>query len=187
MNKIFRGYLNILFSITLVATIMSACSSDKPESNTTDDPTKDTVESVEIDNTPDELLTFEDTLEHILNEPWKRALYDDQSGFYESEFSYLTDETNFDEYLKYQQVTYEYPFDVMNIEVIDANRAGGDSAFVAVKVSLVSSQGVEQEVEETLVVYYTDGRWIKPTVSVIKQQGWYEDRIRQAIEDAEDE
>ena len=122
----------------------------------------------------------------ILNEPWERILYEDYSGYYENEFSYLTDDVPLDEYLTYKQVTYRYPLDVIDIKVLSVDRLN-DSAFVDVSVTLVDSVGNETVHDQALTVYYTDGRWIKPTVSVSKYQHEYEDKIRKAIEEAEEE
>lgn len=135
-----------------------------------------------------ELLTFEDTLEVLLNDPWKRARYDDNSGFYENEFSYLTDEVPLDDYITYGQITHDYGMTVESLKVIEAEKLPGDSALVDVSVTLRNNAtGQIKDLDQIITVYYSNGHWIKPTVSVVKLQQEYEDKIQKAIEAAEEE
>ena len=187
MKKTYR--VTLLLFLLAVVILLVGCSSDTTEqadkTNVADEQQAEDNQSQATANK--ELLTFEDSLEQVLNEPWERILHEDYSGFYENEFSYLTDAVTLDDYLTYRQVTYRYPMDVINIEILTVDKLEGDSAFVDVNVTLVDSLGNESEHAQALTVYYTDGRWIKPKVSIVKNQLEYEDKIRQAIEDADDE
>ena len=175
-----NGY-KFIFSVLIIAAIyVFGCSGDST------DTTKETSAG-DQGVAKKELLTAEDSILQMINEPWERVLYNDNSGFYENEFSYLTDETSFDKYLTFGQITYRMEDDVMDVEITHLELYRPDSALVGVKVRLLTPKGEEKFFQDTMPVYYFEDRWIKPTVSVLSQQRGYEDRIRQAIEAAEKE
>lgn len=163
--------------------------SDKDSAKTEDDSSAtETAASTEA-QPKKELLTFEDSLEVLLSDPWLRAKYNDNSGFYDQEFSYLTDDVPLDKYITYGQITFDYGMTVDSLKVTDVQRfPENDSALVEVEVTLTDKKtGQVQMLPQVLTVYYSNGRWIKPTVGVIRMQKEYEDKIREAIEAAEAE
>ena len=178
-----RIYSLILLTSCLLI-IIAGCSSEK-ESGTDDKPTGVT-QSERADSKyyipPDELNTVEDTIEYVLNAAMIRDRYKDNSGLYENEFAYLTDETSYDEYLKFGQISYERIDWVNKIVVNYMELHEHDSATANVKVFLEYTNGDTTSIEDDIVIYFSDGRWIKPTVSVIKNQLEYEALIRAAEE-----
>ncbi len=179
MKNIFKRQYLILLSL-FVLIIFYGCSND---SNNESDKSTDNQQT-EIDSTSHkELLTVKDTIEAELSEAMERLRLHDNSGLYENEFDYLTDETSFDEYLTFGQITSHPPGDVTALVVDSLFMYAHDSADVWVTINLEMKDGSTQELtEQRLVVYYHNNKWIKPTVSVIKNQVEYEDLIRQAEE-----
>lgn len=158
------------------------CSEDPKEAVQKDSPSNDNIAQPQ-----NELLTIKDTIYQMLNEPWERAKYSDNSGYYENEFSYVTDETSLDDYITWGQITYKEPYDILEIQVGNIAFYRPDSARVDIGVLKKDSTGKEWVDDYTIPIYYFEGRWIKPTVAIYPNQKKYEDRIRQAIEAADDE
>ena len=173
----------VLTPIFIFIFLIFGCSGDSQNDADINIEAPDTTSTI-VNN---ELLTAEDSITQALSEPWERSLYNDNSGFYENEFSYLTDETMFDEYLTYGQISYKMENEVIGVEVVNIYYFLPDSAMVDVSVTLRSPKGEEKKFTEYLPIYYFEGRWIKPTVSVIKNQISYDDRIQKAIDAAEEE
>lgn len=174
-----------IYSLLCIIPLVVVCGCSNKETSKTEPDTS----AVEVTATPKkELLTFEDSLEYILSDPWKRARYDDNSGFYDNEFAYLTDEVPLDEYITFGQITFDYGMTVENLKVLEVEKFPGDSALADVEVTFRNNtDGKIQDIKQIITVYYSNGRWIKPTVSIIKMQQEYEEKIRQAIKAAEEE
>lgn len=180
MKNIFKRQCLIFLLLSLLF-IFYGCSSDtKNESSENID-----SQQIVVDTTfkRKELVTVEDTIEAALSEAMERLRYFDNSGLYENEFAYLTDETSFDEYLTFGQITYHPPGEVIALGIDSLEMFAHDSAVAWVTISLEFQNGsVEEMTEQMLTVYYHKNKWIKPTVSVIKNQVEYDDLIKQAEE-----
>lgn len=165
----------------LIFGLLIGCSSDKQESQV-----EDPAENIEIKPERKELLTVKDTIEANLSEAMERLYHHDNSGLYENEFAYLKDEHNFDSYLTFGQISYRNPMQVSKLVVDSVELYQHDSALAWATIDLQDQTGKNQTLsEQPLIVYYHNGRWIKPTVSVIQNQIPYDEIIQQAIRDAE--
>lgn len=120
------------------------------------------------------------TIEGALNEAIVRLRHGDKSGLYENEFEYLKDDMTFDDYLKTDQMRWAQADTVKYVEVRHIEFCGQDSAIVDVTVHFEGLTGKESFHRDKLIVYYHQGRWIKPTVSVIDQQRYYDEKMRVA-------
>lgn len=177
MKNIFKRQCLILLSLSVLF-IFYGCSNDSKEESKENQQTQ-----IDSTYTHKELLTVKDTIEAALSDAMERLKHFDNSGLYENEFAYFTDGTSFDEYLKMGQITYHPPGDVIALEVDSLLMYAHDSASVWVTISLEYQDGtVEEMTEQNLIVYYHQNKWIKPTVSVIKNQIEYEELIKQAEE-----
>ncbi len=175
-RSLFNGVM-----IVLACVFFYGCSSDSSNENSDTSETEQVVVKTPI--VQKELLTVQDTIEAALSDAMERLRYYDNSGLYENEFSYLTDESSFDDYLKFGQITQRPQADVTELKVDSLWMYGHDSASVWVSIALEYPGGqVENMTEQELKVYYHKEKWIKPTVSVIKYQLEYDDLIRQADE-----
>ena len=173
-----------LLGIVLLVVMLAGCSSD----NTTSDADM-TDDAVVLDSTyyipPKEIVTVKDSIEVMLNDAMARLRYFDNSGLYENEFGYLTDEVPFDEYLDYGQIKQRQKADVEKILVNSVEMFEHDSAMVSLNAYLDFRDGKTYDTtSEHMIVYYHRGRWIKPTVSVISHQVDYDELVRQAEEAA---
>ncbi len=183
MKNIYKNIplVSIIFSFLLIFIGCSNDTSNKESSENTDVATQQEI--VDSSYIPKELLTVQDTIQASLWEAMERLLYFDNSGLYENEFSYYTDEHSFDKYLTYAQITYHAPGEVISLEVDSLEMFAHDSALAWVTIELKFAEDKIQEMtEQRLIVYYHNDKWIKPTISVIKNQLEYEDLIRQAEE-----
>ncbi len=122
----------------------------------------------------------EHAIEEMLNETIERLRYGDKSGLYENEFDYFTDETNFDDYLKMAQLRYAQADTITFVEVRHVNFLDRDSALVDVTVHFEGPTGKKTFLRDKIIVYWHNGRWIKPTVTVIDLQRDYENKVRVA-------
>ena len=178
-----RQSLSYGFMIILVLIVygFSGCSSDSSNENSDATDVQEVV--VETPIVQKELLTVQDTIEAALSDAMERLRYFDNSGLYENEFAYLTDESSFDDYLTFGQITQRPQADVTELMVDSLWMYAHDSASVWVSIVLEYPGGkVDNMTDQKLKVYYHKGNWIKPTVSVIKYQLEYDELIRQAEE-----
>ena len=180
MKNISKCRLSLIYVVSIIFLLLISCSSEKSN----DTKTETTAEIETVETTPKkELLTVKDTIEANLSEAMERLRYWDNSGLYENEFAYLTDETSFDEYLKFGQISYRNQKTVIDLIVDSLNLFAHDSAETWVTITLENPDGTTENMsEQILMAYYQKGRWIKPTVSVIKFQAEYDELIRQAEE-----
>ncbi len=174
--NLFCGLMIAILIINFVG-----CSSDTSKENSETTETEQVVVQTPI--VQKELVTVQDTIEAALSDAMERLRYYDNSGLYENEFAYLTDESSFDDYLKFGQITQRPLADVTELKVDSLWMFAHDSASVWVSITLEDAEGkVDNLTEQKLKVYYHKEKWIKPTVSVIKYQLEYDDLIRQADE-----
>lgn len=125
-------------------------------------------------------LTEEEIIGEVLNEAIIRLKYGDKTGLYENEFEYMKDEYTYDDYLRMAQIRWAEADSITFVEVRRIEFFDRDSAQVDVTVHFEGPTGQKSYVRDKVVVYYHQGRWIKPTVSVIDQQLYYDEKIRVA-------
>ena len=158
-----------LFSILLVGAIFVGCSKDA-----------ETPPEVVEQSEPAPAVVFEDpvtvtdTIEYVLNEAMTRLHYKDKTGLYENEFEYYRVQNDFDKYLTTRQMEFAQADTLTNLEVIEAKLYEHDSASVDLYIHYEGPTGVHHQDRDTILVYYHNGRWIKPTVSKLKDQLEYE-------------
>ena len=181
MKNIYKNKQIHFFLSFLLMIVLSGCSSNSDTKTDTSAAAENFIANTSIPQR--ELLTVKDTINAVLSDAMERLRYWDNSGLYENEFSYLTDETTFDEYLKFGQISYHNPQTVIDLVVDSIFMFAHDSAETFVTITLEDAAGkTEQMTGQRLITYYSNGKWIKPTVSVIKYQAEYEELIKQAEE-----
>lgn len=165
MKRIFELLLSVFFVIAMTV----SCSKQADQS---------TGDKAAGDKPANAALA--DSLSLALNEPWARLRYGDKSGFYENEFDYLTEDTTFDDYLKFPQISYASGDTLESLEVVSVERMG-DSAVVNVTVHFKGPSGKETQLyDQIFTVYWYNNRWIKPTVSKYELEMKYQDLIHKA-------
>ncbi len=162
----------MLFIISGV--ILGGCSSQKNDTKS--------------DNTP---MTAEEQksadwkeIENILNEGLTRLKYKDKSGLYELEFEYLRDEKTYDDYLAMGEIRWASMDTINHVEVLNIDFFDRDSAHVTIKYVFDSPGGGQSTTDDIVTVYWHQGKWIKPTVSIIANQLEYEEAIKAAEAEA---
>lgn len=177
------GFLLVL----LIAMIALSCSKQEqsgqtntPKSAAVDGPTTPDVQLARIP----ENGSLKDTLEYYINDALIRLRYNDKSGLYENEFRYYTDEISFDAYLQAGQLQKVNADTLDHVTVLNVTKLPGDSVLVGVEVVFEGKNGNYPSLTDSIVMYYADGRWKKPTVSFIVPQRDYEKIVEQAKRDA---
>lgn len=122
-----------------------------------------------------------------LNSAIVRLHYGDRSGLYDNEFEYLKDESDFDSYRNFQQVSYLNADSIEWVGVTSYEHRGDDQVIVNVMVHFLGPTGKRSEYPDVVRMFRHKGRWIKPTVSVWPNQEEYEKIIREAEEAARKE
>lgn len=115
-----------------------------------------------------------------LEETAVRWRYGDKAILYEQEFEYVRDEKNYDEYLEVDRIKRMESDTVVAFAVKDIQFFDRDSAYVKVDVVFVGLTGDTTRLPQNWTMYYHQGRWIKPTLSGVKGQLEFEDRVRRA-------
>ena len=133
--------------------------------------------------------SIEGQIEAMMNETIDRARYSDPSAFWENELEYLHERETYDKYIKRGQIPWAISVaeTTMHVDVDSVTAFDHDSALVIVTAHFKGPLGKESQLTTPLTVYYQDGRWIKPTVSVIEQQVSYDSLRNEAIKAAERE
>lgn len=186
MNTMKRIF-SLLIITALIMALISCSSSDDSEPDLSKyslDDWKQYDTTGKYYDKPEKLISVRDTIEYILNEAMARDRYKDNSAFYENEFQYLTDKEDFDTYIEHGEIKFERNDWVNKLDVISLDLFNHDSAYVGVHVHLEYINGDTISTTDTIVVYYHNNRWIKPTISVIKNQVEYEKLIKAAEEAA---
>lgn len=165
MKRIFNP--GFLLTVSFMLIVMAGCSGESQQSASV--PDKDTDLAVKT-----EPVTARDTVEQVLNEAVDRVRYGDKSGLYYNEFDYLRETVNFDEYVKINQVHYARTDTLKFLEVLELIMYDHDSADVVLNIHSEGPSGIASKVQDTIVVYYFNNRWIKPTVSSMKEQLRYD-------------
>ncbi|MEW6411841.1 MAG: hypothetical protein AB1483_05115 [Candidatus Zixiibacteriota bacterium] len=115
-------------------------------------------------------VTVTDTISYVLNEAMTRLRYKDKSGLYDNEFEYYRAQNDFDQYLNTRQMEFAQADTLTFLEVIEAKLHEHDSATVDLYIHYEGPLGDHHQDRDTIVVYYHDGRWLKPTMSKIEEQ-----------------
>ncbi len=128
-------------------------------------------------------------IEAMLNETIDRTRYKDPSSLWENKLEYLHDRETYDDYVKRGQIPWAISIadTTMHIDVDSVTTYDHDSALVIVTAHFKGYTGKVSQLSMPLTVYYQDGRWIKPTVSVIEQQVSFDSIRNEAIKAAERE
>lgn len=120
-------------------------------------------------------MTENDKIEAVINEAMTRLRYHDKSYLYDMELDYYKDQNSFDEYLKHGRILNANADTLEYVKVLSAEFFGDDSAVATVAVHFKGMTGKESVIEQPgTVFYWRNGKWIKPTVSSMKDQLLYE-------------
>lgn len=160
----------LLLLLVIAAALSWGCNSDKPDTDT-----------AAVDT-----LSIEKQLERQINLVMERLKYDDKSAMWENEFEYLHEELTFDEYLQTRGVSQAAADSLSHVEVTSVQEFK-DSAIARVVVHFKGFSGRESAVNDTITLYYHDGRWIKPTMSTWSRQMSFDSLRQAAIDQAERE
>ncbi|HKK20375.1 MAG TPA: hypothetical protein VJ983_02805 [candidate division Zixibacteria bacterium] len=169
-------YRYFILSFMLVV-LFAGCSGKKDET-----PGANSQDEVASAN-PNQPLTVKDTIETMMNAAMDHLRYGDKSALYENEFPYVRDENTFDQYLKLGPISYASTDSLTHIDVDSLTMYAHDSALTHLTVHFEGPSGKKSELKDSVVVYYSDGRWIKPTVGASSMQANY-DRIIRAADSA---
>jgi len=123
----------------------------------------------------------------MVDEVITRLSYRDKSGLYENEFSYLRAQETFDDYIKRGEVTWANTDSLAYVEIRNIAFFERDSALIDAVFHMTSSDPTKEASPMPLMVYYHEGRWIRPYVSTIDHQREYDELIRQADDDTGDD
>ena len=156
----------------MIAALLAACSGN----NKQDGKTQQDV-AVTDSGAP---MTVKDTIEAMINTVMDYLRYKDKSILYANEFPYLRDEKTFDEYLQMAQVKYAEADTLTHVDIDSLTMYDHDSALANVTVRFLGPTGVKSKLKDAIVVYYQDGKWIKPTVGSSALQANYARLIRTA-------
>ncbi|MFH1687560.1 MAG: hypothetical protein ABIE70_08570 [bacterium] len=114
----------------------------------------------------------------------ERLRYDDKTGLYENEFEYFRNEKTFDDYLLHGEVTWANADSLDHVVVKDITFFDRDSAWIEADFMMQRATGGLAASPIRLPAYYHQGRWIKPYMSRMSLQLEFEEKIRQADQDA---
>lgn len=129
--------------------------------------------------TKKEPVTFEDSIDLIINEAMARLRYGDKTGIYRLEFEYLTKQTSYDDYLKLRQVVQSKNDTLTRLEVTSFNKFEDDSAWIYLNVHFDGPTGQHTTLPDSILMYNHKGRWIKPTASTLKGQLDWEKSLKE--------
>jgi len=130
-------------------------------------------------------LTLDKQLEVQMNAVFDRLRYDDKSGLWENEFEYLREERTFDDYVTQPYIANASADSLVRIEVTSVERLG-DSAVARVLVHF-DNAGRKSVIDDKVTLYWHQGKWIKPTISRLKDQAAFDSVRNAAIEAAKKE
>lgn len=151
-------------AILVLVVCVAGCSSEP-------DPASQAPQGMEADR-----LEIEATLE----ETAVRWRYGDKVILYEQEFEYIRDERTYDEYLEIDRIKKMESDTVVAFAVKDIQFFDRDSANVMVDVVFVGPSGDTTRLPQNWTMYYHQGHWIRPTLSSLKWQLEFEERVRRA-------
>ncbi|MDD4052215.1 MAG: hypothetical protein PHR28_10010 [candidate division Zixibacteria bacterium] len=96
---------------------------------------------------------------------------------YENEFPYLKDRVDLSEYLSAKMFSQPAPDSLEGIQ-LDSIKVWGDSAYYFLQLEYVRSDSTYLTYPVRNRWYKMDERWIKPTLSTMKNQEEFEEEIR---------
>jgi len=168
----------IFFVFLFLVCFLGGCSGS-------DDKSETAIETDTIGDQVDDSSLVDNVI--VDNDAITRIKYGDKSGLYENEFEYLIDEKPFEEYITFPQIVNAKADTIDFVEVLKYEPREDNSAIVDVIVHFLGPTGVRTDYPDMIRMYKHKGRWIKPTVSSILHQKNYEEIMRQAESDAEEE
>ncbi len=115
-------------------------------------------------------LTGAEAIQESLNEVVARWHHGDKAVLYDNEFPYLREDFTFEDYLENKQVKMLQADSLAAMKIKDVQLLGKDSAIVDVDVIFVGPLGDTSHLDNTYVMYYHGGRWLRPTLSGYVQQ-----------------
>lgn len=169
MSAMYRYIVITLLVVLLVA----ACSGKKKQPETS---TQNEVASTESSKP----ITVKDSIEVMMNVAMDYLRFHDKSKLYENEFPYVRDEKTFDQYLKLGQIAYASADSLTHIDVDSLTMFDHDSALTHLTVNFQGPSGAKSFIKDSIMVYCSQGKWIKPTVGSSALQANYDRLIRTA-------
>ncbi len=170
MNVMYR---NLVLTALLTILLVACSSKNEPEPGAT---SQDEVASTQ-EIKP---VTVRDSIEVMMNRAMDYLRYYDKSALYENEFPYVRDENTFDQYLKLGQIVYASTDSLTHIDVDSLTMYAHDSAMTHLTVNFEGPTGMKSQLKDSIMVFYSNGRWIKPTVGSSALQANYDRIIRMA-------
>jgi len=149
---------------------------------------QDTVVSKSDAPAPRELSTDEQEINAVLQEIFWRVRANDNSAFYENEFSYLRKKMTLDEYLtgiRFRR-TPEPNSDSITVLTLDSTEIVEDTALVYLTLT-VSGDSAVHYIQSQQRLYRENGRWIKPISTNPRDNDAFYRQIQQYEKDAERE
>ncbi|MFZ5979608.1 MAG: hypothetical protein ACOYVF_03155 [Candidatus Zixiibacteriota bacterium] len=155
-------YLKLLFTATALwffLALFSGCGGDSG-GNSAD------VESIQ--------KADREAIEAMLDEMMWRFKYRDKAALYENELEFLRAEYTFDEYRKHNTIRWAQADSVYSFKILDISFFDRDSAKVHDEVVLKGAGKDSVVYSNEYMVYYNQGRWVKPTLGSYAGQIEYE-------------
>jgi len=149
---------------------------------------QDTTGSKQDSSTVRELSTDEKEINAVLQEIFWRVKANDNSAFYENEFSYLRKKITLDEYLtgiRFRQ-TLKPNSDSVTVLTLDSAVVIGDTAQAYLTLT-VGRGNATHFIPSQQILFRENGRWIKPLSTNPAENDDFYRRIRQYEEDAKHE
>ena len=153
----------------LIVVLLTGCSSQEPEKTTAAG--ESSAPELAVTATP---VTIRDSIEVVMNEAAVRVKYRDKSALYEMEFEYFTETTSYDDYIKNRIIAAAKSDSLSFMEVTDLKLYEHDSALVFLNFHFDGPTGEHHIHPDSVLMYYHNGRWIKTTLSTVKDQLEYE-------------
>jgi hypothetical protein len=125
-------------------------------------------------------------VQKVLEEPLVRLAYGDRTGLWENEFEYLHEQETFDQYIQHGEIQWANVDSLLRVEIQEITFFE-DSANLHVNFVFLDAAGNENSSLSPMQLYRHKGRWIKPYLSSPERQHDYDDLIRRAKEDSEED
>ncbi len=123
----------------------------------------------------------------LIDEVLTRMKYRDKSGLWDNEFQYLRERENFDDYLKRGEVQWANVTGLIRVDLLDIKFFDMDSALAKTEFYFTGMKETDPGQTMLLMLYRRDNHWIRPYVATIEHQLEYDELIRKADQDTEDD
>ena len=111
------------------------------------------------------VLSDRELIEVVLDETASRWRLGDKAVLYDMEFSYFKEEFTYDEYLEMKQIKRLKGDTLETFRVNDIEFYEQDSAKVEVDVVFVGPSGDTSHLDNTWMMFFHEGHWIRPSIS----------------------